>query len=217
MHARAHKFESITQIQMFQWTHTRERAERMHHIKDRLYLGSRADSVDEKQLVANRIGTVISFLDTEDGDRDAKEKALYTRLRIRSFHFEISDSPASPIHKHFKHASHLIRRYGPDPHIVNKSRPNVLTCCHAGVSRSATVVIAFMMITHEMRWFEAQQYVHSIRRFIYPNWGFDKQLNALDAQLYGEIKAEMEERKSTQLPLPKQVTLSNQHDSSNTQ
>lgn len=52
----------------------------------------------------------------------------------------------------------------------------VLVHCFAGVSRSATIVIAYLMQEFGMGYTEATQYVRKQRYFINPNEGFKKQL-----------------------------------------
>ncbi|GFO00304.1 dual specificity phosphatase dupd1 [Plakobranchus ocellatus] len=54
--------------------------------------------------------------------------------------------------------------------------------CQQGISRSSTVVIAFLMIYREMNLLEAVKYVRS-KRLIYPNDGFLKQLCVLQKEL----------------------------------
>lgn len=50
----------------------------------------------------------------------------------------------------------------------------------AGVSRSATLVIAYMMKRYRLSLKEAEQLVRSKRPFINPNPGFMKQLQLYD-------------------------------------
>jgi len=57
----------------------------------------------------------------------------------------------------------------------------VLVHCIAGQSRSASIVISFLMNSNNMSFSEAFQYVKDRREFINPNPGFKKQL-----QNYGE-------------------------------
>ena len=44
--------------------------------------------------------------------------------------------------------------------------------CSAGVSRSATVVLAWLISRKEMTLFDAFTFLRSKRRFVYPNKGF---------------------------------------------
>lgn len=58
----------------------------------------------------------------------------------------------------------------------------VLVHCAVGVSRSASLVLAYLMIHHHYTLLEA---IHKVkeRRWIFPNRGFLKQLRALDMTL----------------------------------
>ena len=63
-------------------------------------------------------------------------------------------------------------------------RPAVLIHCFAGMSRSSTCAIAYLMERRNMRLDEAYLEVKDARPCIYPNDGFFKQLIDLDARLY---------------------------------
>ena len=52
----------------------------------------------------------------------------------------------------------------------------VFVHCNAGVSRAATVVIAYYMKTQRVDWRTAYQHVKTVRSCIRPNDGFMKQL-----------------------------------------
>lgn len=66
-----------------------------------------------------------------------------------------------------------------------RSGGTVLVHCHAGISRSATVVAAFLMIKRNMTAQEAIRVIRS-RRSIRPNSGFLQQLCDLNENLLGE-------------------------------
>ena len=53
---------------------------------------------------------------------------------------------------------------------------NVLVHCHKGVSRSATIVIAYLMYTYKTDFYAAFQKLRSVRPIVKPNAGFMKQL-----------------------------------------
>eukprot|EP00753_Platysulcus_tardus_P000879 PLAT10766.1.p1 GENE.PLAT10766.1~~PLAT10766.1.p1 ORF type:complete len:287 (+),score=87.65 PLAT10766.1:572-1432(+) len=70
---------------------------------------------------------------------------------------------------------------------------NVLVHCVQGISRSATIVIAFLM--QDMKWplRRAWAHVKSIRSIIRPNRGFMRQLQELDSSLFGEVSLPFED------------------------
>ncbi len=60
----------------------------------------------------------------------------------------------------------------------------ILVHCHVGVSRSATVVLAYLMLKQNMTLVEAVQKVKE-GRGVFPNRGFLRQLIDLHVKLYG--------------------------------
>lgn len=64
-----------------------------------------------------------------------------------------------------------------------KADKKVLVHCAAGVSRSPTLVIAYLMIENRWSYEDAYNYVKKKRPFIYPNSGFIKQLKDLYIEL----------------------------------
>jgi len=48
----------------------------------------------------------------------------------------------------------------------------VLVHCYAGVSRSATIVIAYLMQEHNLGYYEAMTFVKRKRPEVFPNAGF---------------------------------------------
>jgi len=60
----------------------------------------------------------------------------------------------------------------------------VLVHCLAGMSRSATIVIAYLLATTPMTAKEATEFVRSKRRVIRPNYGFTKQLEQYERRYF---------------------------------
>ena len=60
----------------------------------------------------------------------------------------------------------------------------VFVHCKEGMSRSATIVIAFLMKSMNLRFDNALKYVQTRRPIVDPNPGFRKQLKELDEKLY---------------------------------
>ncbi len=67
-----------------------------------------------------------------------------------------------------------------------KKRKNCLIHCFAGISRSPTVIIAYLMKYHNMDFESAYNHVKSIRDCINPNEGFVHQLLDFDCSLHTE-------------------------------
>jgi len=66
-------------------------------------------------------------------------------------------------------------------HKTGEGKPGkVLIHCAAGISRSATILMAYMMRTFRMPYRTALRYVKSSRPFVCPNGGFVRQLEAFE-------------------------------------
>lgn len=50
----------------------------------------------------------------------------------------------------------------------------VLVHCFAGVSRSATMTIAYLMKEHKLTFYESMSFVRKKRSIIFPNIGFQR-------------------------------------------
>jgi protein-tyrosine phosphatase len=59
---------------------------------------------------------------------------------------------------------------------MRKEKRNILIHCAAGISRSSTFTIAYLMKDREMPFHKALDYVKERRRWINPNSGFRRQL-----------------------------------------
>lgn len=60
---------------------------------------------------------------------------------------------------------------------------SVFVHCYAGVSRSATVVVAYLMQEHSMNMFYALTLVKQRRPVVFPNPGFQRQLLDFEKKL----------------------------------
>jgi protein-tyrosine phosphatase len=80
----------------------------------------------------------------------------------------VEDSEEENLRQYFEKTDSFI-----DTHRKNG---NVLVHCMAGVSRSATVVIAYLMKTNKWKYEETLKYVREKRNIVGPNEGFLRQL-----------------------------------------
>mmetsp|Transcript_33864 Transcript_33864/g.82087 ORF Transcript_33864/g.82087 Transcript_33864/m.82087 type:complete len:98 (-) Transcript_33864:247-540(-) len=68
---------------------------------------------------------------------------------------------------------------------IDSARANgkrVLVHCQAGISRSSTIIIAYLMSREGMSYEVARSHVATCRPMIRPNWGFAKLLMRLETQ-----------------------------------
>ncbi len=62
----------------------------------------------------------------------------------------------------------------------------VLIHCHQGISRSASICIAWLMRKNKWSYVEAHEFVKARRDFIYPNFGFVEQLTIWEKSLLND-------------------------------
>ncbi|XP_059388846.1 dual specificity protein phosphatase 13-like [Carassius carassius] len=86
------------------------------------------------------------------------------------------DSPSFNLSVYFHPCADYIKQ------ALSSPGERVLVHCAVGVSRSASLVLAYLMIHQRLSLLEA---IHTVKehRWIFPNRGFLKQLRALDATL----------------------------------
>ncbi|XP_063675839.1 dual specificity protein phosphatase 14-like [Bolinopsis microptera] len=89
----------------------------------------------------------------------------------------IDDSPNDKIGKHFEKMTRKIFD-------IIKTGGKVLVTCRAGISRSTTMVIAFLMRYHNMSLTDAHRLVRTQRPKVRPNDGFWKQLVEYERTLF---------------------------------
>jgi atypical dual specificity phosphatase len=63
-------------------------------------------------------------------------------------------------------------------------KKKVLVHCAAGISRSSTLVIAYLINCENMKLFDAFKHVRSKRGVIWPNTGFMKMLIEMEFKIY---------------------------------
>lgn len=88
----------------------------------------------------------------------------------------IDDSHDQDIHQYFESTNAFIK-------LGTENNGKVLVHCHAGVSRSATLVLAYLMYEYHMTLDDAKALLKSKRPCTCPNRGFLLQLEAYEAQL----------------------------------
>lgn len=102
--------------------------------------------------------------------------ALYRAAGIAFLGIEALDVSAFRLDRYFDQAADFIERALAEP------GGRVLVHCHQGISRSATLVLAFLMLRRKLSAAEAVRLVRG-RREIVPNRGFLRQLCLLERQL----------------------------------
>jgi atypical dual specificity phosphatase len=96
----------------------------------------------------------------------------------------LADMPHSPLSLYFDSIADKI-------HSVGRKRGAVLVHCAAGVSRSASLCLAYLMKYHRVSLAEAHAWVKARRPVIRPNGGFWRQLIDYERKLFGRNSVKM--------------------------
>jgi protein-tyrosine phosphatase len=128
-------------------------------IKDKLYLADRHIANDLETLENHGITRIIALGTIDDHD----EYQIFDKIDY--LHLFIDDAASETIDVYFN----LCHKMIDEDHVV-------LVHCYAGISRSATIVIAYIMMSQKLCYEDALEFVRSKRSFICPNDGFQSQL-----------------------------------------
>ncbi|PIL24663.1 hypothetical protein GSI_12547 [Ganoderma sinense ZZ0214-1] len=132
----------------------------------RLWLSGRYTAVNEEQLVAIGVTHIVSIL-----ERRPKYPAALKK-QLKTLHIPLQDGETADILQHFDTTTAFIKS------ALEDKRNTVLVHCAMGISRSATVVSAYLVATTSMQPHEAIEFVQSKREIVSPNLAFRRQLDA---------------------------------------
>jgi len=140
-------------------------------ILPRLYLGNQKASRQKDTLRERNIESVLCI---------GTGLTTYFPDDFEYKHISIDDDASENILEHFESCIDFIERS------LNENRA-VFVHCAAGVSRSASVVIAYVMRSRKLDFSQAYDFVKSKRPAIFPNDGFRHQL-----RLFHEMGCKMD-------------------------
>ncbi|KAJ0978457.1 hypothetical protein J5N97_013931 [Dioscorea zingiberensis] len=175
---------------------------RLEHILERIALISDAANTERPSLVTGNvfIGGALAARSThtlqhlgithilclcshEIGQSDSQYPDLFEYKN-----FSISDNEDAEISDLFEEASDYID-------YVERQGGKVLIHCFEGKSRSATVVLAYLMLRKGLTLSDAWSMLKKAHRRAQPNDGFAKALLDLDRRLHGKVSMEWQHRK----------------------
>lgn len=139
-------------------------------IAPHVFLSSLEIAKDRELLRKYSISVVINCMGSaaNTGQGYYGDQTLYVELSLE-------DDEECPIEKQFEGFDVTLRS-------ASRAGRNVLVHCAAGVSRSATLVLAHLMLVHSWSLREAHSVVFKARPFILPNRGFYNKLIQLEGR-----------------------------------
>ncbi|XP_072520880.1 dual specificity protein phosphatase 18 [Salminus brasiliensis] len=147
----------------------RSRLAGLGQITEYLYIGNGRAAKDSSVIARLNISCIINA--TQDNGKPSLPSVEYVWVPV-------TDSPETPLEEHFDTVADKIQD-------VRNHCGRVLVHCCAGVSRSASLCLAFLMKHCGMSLTEAHELVKSRRPIIRPNSGFWKQLIDYEVKLRG--------------------------------
>nr|CAB3240201.1 dual specificity protein phosphatase 22-like [Phallusia mammillata] len=154
----------------------------MNKILPGLFVGNIRDAKDAKQLEENKITHILSIHDNAKPVLEGKEYLCISA----------SDTPEQNLTPFFHQCTKFI-------HEARLNGGVVLVHCLAGVSRSVTVTVAYIMVSTNHNHLNTLNAVRHARTVANPNFGFQKQLQKFQE---GNLKQEREWFLSTYGPNP---------------
>jgi atypical dual specificity phosphatase len=132
----------------------------MNFIIDNIYLGDENDSKNYEELKKADITHILIA---------AKNFVPHFEKDFSYLYLPIYDSPYTNLSKFITQSNDFISE-------SQKSGKNILIHCGAGISRSASLVIAYLISVKKMTYTDAKLFLKQRRKIINPNEGFEKQL-----------------------------------------
>ncbi|XP_076658083.1 uncharacterized protein LOC143362107 isoform X2 [Halictus rubicundus] len=149
----------------------------MNKVLPGLYVGNYHDSKDADQLERFEITHILAIHDTA---RQLHSDKHYLCIMA-------ADSPDQNLSQYFSLCNDFI-------HSARLRGGNVLIHCLAGMSRSVTVAVAYIMSTTNLSWKEALKVVRVGRSIANPNVGFQQQLKDFESSRLHEERRRIKER-----------------------
>jgi len=142
--------------------------EPMTMVLPQLYLGSYEDAVNEHQLKEKKITHILSLI----GKKSPVHFVQIERI---------------PMHDHGKsNLKGVLKKISTFMWLGQKDRKVVLVHCLSGQNRSATVVVALLMMYERMTLYNAYRLVKSLRPMVQINKRYAKQLLDLEKEVFGK-------------------------------
>ncbi|GBB88861.1 hypothetical protein RclHR1_15490003 [Rhizophagus clarus] len=138
---------------------------------------SYVDEVIDKEIVV--IGkTVDNKIIDKSIENEINDNVVDNEIvPLRYLKIDITDDPSSNISKHFHECINFIES-------AKSTNGRVYVHCLAGISRSASIVIAYLMNSQKIYYKQAFNLVKEKKPNVKPNQGFVKQLREFEKELF---------------------------------
>jgi len=137
-----------------------------------IFLGTQAQAENFKLYEKLNIGACINLSGNSQISMPASVKALT---------INIADLPGSDLFSYLEKTTEFIKSS-----INEIAGSNIFIFCKMGISRSSTVLLAFIIAQYKISLLEAVDRVKSCRDIIRPNMGFLRQLNNWEREKLGK-------------------------------
>ncbi|KAM8924605.1 dual specificity protein phosphatase 13B-like [Pelodytes ibericus] len=182
-----HQYEPlpVKDLQRILWCHKGSTGH-VNHVWPKLYLGDAFTARDKSVL--RELG-ITHVLNAASGRyRINTGKDFYRDLKIDYYGVEADDDANFDLSIYFHPAAQFIRTG------LQADKGKVLVHCAMGISRAASLVLAFLMISEGFSLVDALRTV-SEHRDIFPNHGFLEQLRQLDIKLEAKKRSRIDKSK----------------------
>ncbi|CAF1427530.1 unnamed protein product [Rotaria magnacalcarata] len=147
-----------------------------HEIIPRLFLGDYRLAMDTTRLKKLGFTHILNAAEGRKFGQINTSATYYEEVEIKYQGFSIIDHPTYKIEVHFDEAIQFLKE------ALNNKKNRVYVHCQQGISRSATLIIAYLLQTYEhISLLDAFQLV-ATRRRIWPNEGFCRHLLQLEKE-----------------------------------
>ncbi|XP_057983167.1 dual specificity protein phosphatase PHS1-like isoform X2 [Malania oleifera] len=164
--------------------------EKPSSITSSLFIGGALAARSVYTLQHLGITHILCLCSNEIGQSDSQYPNLFEYRN-----FSICDNEDTNIGNIFEEASDFIDH-------VERRGGRVLVHCFEGRSRSATLVIAYLMLRKNFTLLEAWNALKQVHRRAQPNDGFARILQDLDRKLHGKVSMEWQQRKPSMKVCP---------------
>jgi len=137
----------------------------IHEIEENLYLGNKTAAEDLNLLQEVGIQCIVQCLESK------KLSKIYPKFDY--YFVPLTDLTSANLSKHTPGAIKFI-------HENRKHGKKVLVHCAAGISRSASIIISYIMAEYQISFERALLVVKNKRNCVNPNFGFRFQLKNFD-------------------------------------